>query len=105
MNRTHIIIAVAAVTLAALFWVDPLYLPLVALGPIVTGLVAGARGVDWRAAAAPWVIAALITLLIDLGVRGEDVAFHAAAAVFVGLSVALGTLPGALLRRRRAQPA
>ena len=65
-------------------------------GPLLTGLVLGAR---WRIGAAAWFVAGMIALVGDWIVNHEDVLFHAVvAALFAGL-VALG---GVLRRGRHA---
>jgi hypothetical protein len=65
-------------------------------GPLLTGLVLGAR---WRIGAAAWFTAGMVALAGDWIVNHEDVLFHAVVALlFVGL-VALG---GALRRVGRA---
>lgn len=89
-------VVAAALVLAALAWVDPIYLLLITLGPIVAGVVAGARGVEPRLVAATWFLAGLLVLVTDLVVNGEDVAFHAVVAVF---TAALGAAAAAVGRR------
>ena len=78
-----------AVVIAALAWIDPLFLPLIALGPIVSGLIAGARGVPPRVLAATWFGAGMLMLVSDLIINHEDAAFHAAVALITaGLAAA-----------------
>jgi hypothetical protein len=86
MNITHRNVAIGAALISALAWVDPLYIPMILFGPLLTGLVVGLRGADWRPAGAAWGIACLLTLVVDLAINGEDVAFHAVVTV---LTVAL----------------
>jgi hypothetical protein len=102
MTRTHLIVVVTAVALAAAAWIDPLYVPLVLLGPLLTGLVAGARGSGWRIPALTWVIAGVLVLVGDAVVNGEDVAFHAGVTVLTVALVGLGAAAGRLARRRPA---
>jgi hypothetical protein len=65
-------------------------------GPLLTGLVLGAR---WRLGAAAWFTAGMFALVVDWIVNGEDVLFHIVVAVLLVALVALG---GALRRVRRA---
>jgi hypothetical protein len=89
MNTRAITLGVAAIMIGALAWIDPLFFPLVTLGPLVSGVVAGAYGVDSRTVALPWFSACLLILVLDLLINGEDVLFHLLLAVFTA-SVAAG---------------
>jgi hypothetical protein len=62
--------------ISALFWIDPLFIPLALLGPIVVGAVAGARGFPWLWPATAMVVAGLGAVISDWLVNREDVAFH-----------------------------
>jgi hypothetical protein len=92
--------ALAVITIGTLVEIGPgqdVSWPLFMLGgPLLTGLVLGAR---WRIGAAAWFAAGMVALVGDWIVNHEDVLFHiVVAGLFVGL-VALG---GALRRIRRA---
>jgi hypothetical protein len=95
-NRT---IVLSAVVIAALAWIDPIFVPLVLLGPLVSGVVAGRRGVAPRQMAAVWFLAGLLMLVSDLVINNEDVAFHAVVAVVTAAlaagATALGSRRGA----------
>jgi hypothetical protein len=65
-------------------------------GPVVTGLVLGAR---WRHGAAAWAAAAVIWLVLDWAINHEDVTFHAVIAVVFTVLVALGAGLARLTRR------
>jgi hypothetical protein len=82
MSTRAITVTVAALAIGALAWIDPLFVPLVLLGPLVSGVVAGAYGVDSRTVALVWFLGCLLMLASDLIVNNEDVAFHAVLAVF-----------------------
>lgn len=102
-RRAAPFVALTAV-LAALFWIDVLFVPLVLLGPIVTGVVAGPRGAA-RPAAAAWFAAGLLTLVIDWVVNNEDQIFHLAmaawtAGVTLGVGAAVASIRARTLRRR-----
>jgi hypothetical protein len=98
MSNRAITISLAAIAIGALAWIDPLFLPLVTLGPLVAGFAVGALGSDVRAAALPWFLGGLLMLVGDLVINGEDVLFHMVLAVFAG-SVAAGA--AAIGRRAR----
>jgi hypothetical protein len=89
MNTRAITLGVAAIAIGALAWIDPLFVPLVTLGPLMSGAVAGAKGVEPRTAALPWFAGGLLMLLSDLVINGEDVLFHLVLAIFAA-SVAAG---------------
>lgn len=98
-QQTRIVIA-AAICIAALAWLDPVFIPLVLLGPVASGLVAGRRGVRPRPVATTWFVAGMLMLVSDLIINREDVAFHAAVAVITaGISAAFTVLGGRLQRR------
>jgi peptidoglycan/LPS O-acetylase OafA/YrhL len=91
MNR-YLITAAAAVVISALFWIDPLFVPLVLLGPIVTGFAAGRRGIA-REAAAAWFAAGLLALLSDWAINNEDQLFHLVLALWTaGVTLAVAAL-------------
>lgn len=101
MNSTATAVLATAV-LAALVWVDPIYLPLIGIGPLLTGAVAGALGARPRPVAAVWFAAGVITLAADLAVTGEDAAFHAVVAVVTAAVAAAATWAARAVRRRPA---
>lgn len=105
MNTTHRNVALGAALIAALAWVDPVYIPMILLGPLLTGLVVGLRGAAWRPAAAAWGIAGLVTLVVDLAINGEDVAFHAVVTVVTVVLLRAAAALGSLAHRRSAHAA
>jgi hypothetical protein len=89
-------------------WIDPLFVPLVLLGPVVTGAVAAARRVPFTWAAVLWCSAGLNMVWTDWLVNREDVGFHLALSVAMPLLAGIGF--GAVrlasrLRRATDQPA
>ena len=74
MNR-YLVVAIAALVISGLFWIDALFVPLVLLGPIFTGIVAARRGVV-REAALAWFAAGLLALISDWAINNEDQTFH-----------------------------
>ena len=93
--KRYLTVTAAGVAISALFWIDPLFVPLVLLGPIVTGVVASRRGVA-REAAAAWFIAGLLALASDWAINNEDQLFH----LMIGLWGAGVTLAVAALHSR-----
>ena len=88
MSRTHWIGAFAfGVAITALFWVDPVFIPLALLGPLVFGVVGARRGLPWLWVAVVWLVAGLGAVSSDWVANQEDVAFHIAlTAVMIGLA-------------------
>jgi hypothetical protein len=88
--------------ISALFWIDPLFIPLALLGPMVLGAVAGAKGLSWQWPAAVFVVAGLGAVASDWIVNRSDVAFHL-VLTFVMTALALGShaLARAAASRRR----
>jgi hypothetical protein len=90
----------AGIVLSALAWVDPLFLPLVLLGPIVTGVVWAIRRQSWRGPALSWAIAGAGMLVSDWIVNQEDQGFHAVLTlVMVGLLRLAHLVVSAVVRR------
>jgi hypothetical protein len=86
--------AAGAVVIAALAWIDLVFLPLITLGPIVCGAIAGVRGVAARPVAAMWFAAGMLMLASDLAINQEDAAFHAIVAVLTATLAAAFTVLG-----------
>lgn len=85
-------------------WIDPLLIPLVLLGPVVTGAVASARRIGYPWIALLWFSAGINMTWTDWVVNREDVAFHLALSVLMPLLAALGYYAVALAApaRRKA---
>lgn len=87
--------------MSGLFWIDPLFVPLVLLGPPVSGALAALRGLPLRWIVTVWVVAGLGAVVSDFVVSQEDVAFHLVLTVFVAaLAAGAWWLAGRLARRR-----
>jgi hypothetical protein len=102
MSTRTTAVSIAAVAIGALAWIDPLFIPLVLLGPLVSGLVAGAYGVDSRTIAPAWFFGCMLMLVSDLVIYNEDVAFHAALAVFTAAVAAGAAWVGRRIRGARS---
>jgi VIT1/CCC1 family predicted Fe2+/Mn2+ transporter len=89
--------------IGGLAWLDPIFIPLVLLGPLVTGSVAGRRGTALRYLVAAWAIGGMSMLVSDWIANHEDKAFHAALTlVMVALASAGWFVARATARRRAA---
>ena len=102
MSNRAIAVTVAAAAIGALAWIDPLFIPLVTLGPLVSGLIAGAYGVDSRTVALVWFLGGMLMLVSDLVINNEDVAFHAVLAVFAAAVAAGAAWIGRRIRNARS---
>lgn len=80
--------AVIGQLVGMLGWVDPLFIPFVLLGPVLTGAVASARRVGFAWVALLWCSAGLNMAWTDWAVNREDLGFH------LGLSVVMPLLAG-----------
>ena len=77
--------------------------PLIALiGPIITGAIASLTRRPWRPVAAAWALAALLMLVIDWILNGEDQIFHVVLAVAMATLTALGAALARVTRNRRS---
>jgi hypothetical protein len=105
VNRGWIPWAVAGLVVSALFWIDPLFIPLALLGPIVVGAVGGWRGVELRLVALMWAVAGIGAVVSDYVVNQEDVVFHLVLTVVTVALAAASWWVARALARRRAAPA
>ena len=86
-------------------YVDPLFLPLVVVGPLVTGAVCASRGIRAAWPAVLWASAGLNMLWMDWVLAQEDVAFHAALSVVMALLALAGWGVVRLATRSRVRAA
>ena len=106
MDKRLLVWVVAGLVVSALFWIDPLFIPLALLGPLVVGAVAGSRGVDFAPVAAMWAVAGVGAVISDYVVNQSDVVFHIVLTLLmVGLAAAAWWTARALVRRRTAPAA
>lgn len=88
---SHLIAAVAlGQLLFAVALIDPLFIPLILLGPLVSGAVAAARGVSYAWIAMVWVSLGLATLWVGLVFIGDDHMFHLAITGIMPLLAGVG---------------
>lgn len=76
--------------LAQLGWIDPLFIPLVLVGPPVSGAILGANRVSYTWVAVVWASTGLGMLWADWIVNNEDVLFHLALALVMPLLAGIG---------------
>ena len=98
MTKQTNTLIIASIAIGALAWVGPVFIPLITLGPLLSGLIAGAYRVRPSLVAIPWFCGGLLMLVSDLVINHEDVAFHAVVAMVTALLAAGGA---ALTRRVR----
>jgi hypothetical protein len=96
--------ALLGVLVAQLGWIDPLFIPLVLAGPLITGAVLAHRRVRYTWVAALWASTGLAMALSDWVVNREDVLFHLALAVLMPLLAGIG-FGVVRLTLRRTSPA
>ena len=103
MSRTGwIYVVVGGAIVGALAWIDPLFLPLVLLGPIIHGALEGLRGTPWRWVVGVWVLGGLVMVVSDFVVNQEDVLFHLVITVVMAALAAGNWFGAAAMARRRA---
>ena len=86
---------------AQLGWIDPLFIVLVVVGPLVTGALAAAHRVRLAWIAVLWCSVGIGMAWSDWVVNREDVAFHLATAVVMPLLAGAGFGVVRLARGRR----
>lgn len=82
-------------------WIDVIYIPFVLAAPLVTGAIAGSRGVPYPLVAVFWASAGLVMLWTDWLVNREDVLFHLATSIVMPMLAALGWATTTWFSRRR----
>jgi len=92
MNRLSSLVAAAVIgqLVGQLGWIDPLFIPLVLVGPLVSGAIAASRDVRLAWVAVLWVSAGLAMTWSDWVVNREDVSFHLALSVIMPLLAGVG---------------
>lgn len=93
MSRLTSSVLAAAVIgqfVGALGWIDPLFIPLVLIAPVISGAVAAAREVTYTWIAVLWCSAGINMIWTDWAVNHEDVAFHLALSVIMPLLAGFG---------------
>jgi hypothetical protein len=97
--------AVVGQLVGQLGWIDLLFVPLVLIGPVVTGAVSAAGRVSYLWVAVLWCSAGIAMMWTDWVVNHEDVAFHLALSVVMPLLAGVGYEAVWLAGRARRRPA
>lgn len=101
-TRNQIILAaVLGQLVGPLGYVEPLFIPLILVGPPVVGAVAASRGIRLAPVAVLWLSAGLNMAWMDWVIAREDVMFHLVLAVVMALLAAAGYGVVRLFSRRR----
>jgi hypothetical protein len=82
--------AVVGQLVGLLGWIDPLFIALVLLAPVVVGAVAAARRIAYTWVAVLWCSAGINMMWTDWVVNHEDVIFHLALSVIMPLLAGVG---------------
>jgi hypothetical protein len=102
---SHVLYAALLGQLVALLgWIDPLFIPLVLAGPLVTGAVLAFRRVSYPWVAVLWASAGLGMLWTDWVINRSDVLFHLTLSVLMPLLAGIG-FGVVRLTQRRTSPA
>jgi hypothetical protein len=75
---------------AQLGWIDPLFIPLVLAGPLLTGAILASRRVSYAWVAVLWASTGVGMAWSDWVVNHSDVGFHLALAVLMPLVAGIG---------------
>jgi hypothetical protein len=101
-TRALAYVLVGGAVVAALAWIDPLFVPLVLVGPLLHGSIEGWRATSWLWVAGVWLVGGLLMTISDLIVNQEDVVFHLVLGVVTAL-IALGAWAAANALARRVE--
>jgi hypothetical protein len=93
---------IAGIAIGSLAWIDPVFIPLVLAGPLITGAICGARSVALRWVNTAWAIAGISMLVSDWIRNNEDQVFHAALTAIMVALASIGWVAGTRLGRRRS---
>ena len=62
----------------ALFWIDPIFIPLALAGPLAWGALAGSQRLPWHWPVTVSLVAGFGAVITDFVINHEDVVFHLA---------------------------
>lgn len=100
-QRQWVTAVLLGLIVTVLFWIDPLFIALALLGPLLVGAIAGARGEQWLWVAVVWIVAGLGAVVSDFVINQEDVGFHVVlTVVMVGLASLAWWIARAVRSRR-----
>ena len=100
-NRSYSILG--GLVVGALAWIDPLFVPLVLAGPLISGAIGASRGQAFRWVALAWAVGGATMLVADAVINQEDIGFHAILTVVMVVLAAIGWAPvqAVTARKRR----
>jgi hypothetical protein len=79
MTQRQWLTAVAlGLIVTALFWIDPIFIPVALAGPLVWGALAGSQKLPWQWPLTVSLVAGLGAVVSDFVINQEDVVFHLA---------------------------
>jgi hypothetical protein len=94
-------VVLGAAGISQLAWIDPLFLPLVVIGPLLVGAIAGAKRLSRTAVATMWFLSGIGMLVGDWVANHEDQVFHLALGfVMAGLAAFAHWVASAISDRR-----
>jgi hypothetical protein len=96
---------VSGALIGALAWIDPIFVPLVLLGPLVTGFFFAWRGAGLRWVVGAWAIGGATMIVSDWIVNQEDVLFHVVVTAVMSALAAGAWWVGRALGRQRSRRA
>ena len=77
-RRMWLTAVVLGLIVTALFWIDPIFIPLAFTGPLVWGGFAGSQKLPWQWPLTVSLVAGLGAVVTDFVINHEDVVFHLA---------------------------
>jgi hypothetical protein len=104
MERPSALAVLAGLAIGTLAWIDALFIPLVLVGPLVTGALAGSRGIAYRWVALAWAVGGISMLVSDWVINDEDQVFHAVLTVVMAGLAGVGFAIAARVIRRGSRP-
>ena len=77
-QRMWLAAVVLGLIVTALFWLEPIFIPLALFGPVAWGGFAGSQKLPWQWPLTVSLVAGLGAVVSDSVINPEDVAFHIA---------------------------
>jgi hypothetical protein len=105
LTSSLIAAAVFGQIVAQLGWIDQLFIPLVVLGPVITGALAAAGPIAYPWIAMVWCSAGIGMAWSDWVVNHEDAVFHLTLAILMPLLAGIGYGMVRLAASSRRRPA
>ena len=77
-QRMWLTAVVLGLVVTALFWIDPIFIPLALIGPLIWGSLSGSQKLPWQWPVTVSLVAGVGAIVSDFAINHEDVAFHVA---------------------------